>query len=116
MTRPTVSLIEGDGIGPEITAATVRAIAAAGGQLDWERVDAGAGAVAKHGDPLPVATLESINAVHRRGNSRDGVTADLLRCGMKVRRGLASSRLHEFTGKNPSCMVVSQPRKPGRSA
>ena len=60
MTRPTVSLIEGDGIGPEITAATVRAIEAAGGELGWERVDAGAGAVAKHGDPLPAATIESI--------------------------------------------------------
>jgi isocitrate dehydrogenase (NAD+) len=58
--RPTVSLIEGDGIGPEITAATVRAVEAAGGQLAWERVDAGAGAIAKHGDPLPAATLESI--------------------------------------------------------
>jgi len=57
---PIVSLIEGDGIGPEITAATVRAIEAAGGQLAWERVDAGAGAVVKHGDPLPAATIESI--------------------------------------------------------
>jgi isocitrate dehydrogenase (NAD+) len=53
-------LIEGDGIGPEITAATVRAIEAAGGQLGWDRVDAGAGAVARHGDPLPAATIESI--------------------------------------------------------
>ena len=60
MTRPIVSLIEGDGIGPEITAATVRAVEAAGGAVDWERVDAGAGAVAKHGDPLPAATLASI--------------------------------------------------------
>ena len=60
MTRPIVSLIEGDGIGPEITAATVRAIEAAGGELTWERVEAGAGAVAKHGDPLPEATLASI--------------------------------------------------------
>ena len=60
MTVPTVSLIEGDGIGPEITAATVRAIEAAGGQLAWDRVDAGAGAVARHGDPLPAATLASI--------------------------------------------------------
>jgi isocitrate dehydrogenase (NAD+) len=56
----TVTLIEGDGIGPEITAATLRAIEAAGGKLAWERVDAGAGAVAKHGDPLPAATIESI--------------------------------------------------------
>jgi isocitrate dehydrogenase (NAD+) len=60
VTRPTVSLIAGDGIGPEITVATVRAVEAAGGALDWDRVDAGAGAVAKHGDPLPAATLASI--------------------------------------------------------
>jgi isocitrate dehydrogenase (NAD+) len=60
VTVPTVSLIEGDGIGPEITAATLRAIEAAGGQLAWDRVDAGAGAVTRHGDPLPPATLESI--------------------------------------------------------
>jgi isocitrate dehydrogenase (NAD+) len=60
VTAPTVSLIEGDGIGPEITAAAVRAIEAAGGELAWERVDAGAGAVARHGDPLPAATLASI--------------------------------------------------------
>jgi isocitrate dehydrogenase (NAD+) len=60
VTRAIASLIEGDGIGPEITAATVRALEAAGGQVDWERVDAGAGAVARHGDPLPAQTLESI--------------------------------------------------------
>ncbi len=58
--RPTVSLIEGDGIGPEIASATVRAIEACGGAIEWERVDAGAGAVAKHGDPLPQATIDSI--------------------------------------------------------
>ena len=60
MIRPVVSLIEGDGIGPEITAATVRALDAAGAELGWEPVDAGAGAVARHGDPLPAATIESI--------------------------------------------------------
>ena len=60
MTRVIASLIEGDGIGPEITAAAVRAVEAAGGQVDWERVDAGAGAVARHGDPLPAQTIESI--------------------------------------------------------
>jgi isocitrate dehydrogenase (NAD+) len=58
--RPTVSLIEGDGIGPEIAAATVRAIEAAGGSITWERVDAGLGAVEKHKDPLPAATIESM--------------------------------------------------------
>ena len=61
MTR-TASLIEGDGIGPEIAAATLRAVEAAGGAIEWERVDAGAGAVDKHKDPLPEATLASIKS------------------------------------------------------
>ena len=56
----TVSLIEGDGIGPEIAAATLKVIEAAGGKVTWERVDAGAIAVEKHKDPLPAATIESI--------------------------------------------------------
>src|SRR5687768_14414194 len=56
----TVTLIEGDGIGPEIAAATVRAVAAAGGTIAWERADAGASAVDKHKDPLPQATIDSI--------------------------------------------------------
>lgn len=59
-TTRTVTLIEGDGIGPEIAAATVRAIEAAGGKIAWEKADAGAGAVDKHRDPLPQATIESI--------------------------------------------------------
>ncbi len=56
-----VSLIEGDGIGPEIAAATTRAVEAAGGQIDWERVPAGLGAVQSDGDPLPDATVQSIS-------------------------------------------------------
>jgi isocitrate dehydrogenase (NAD+) len=56
----TATLIEGDGIGPEIAAATVRAVEAAGGKINWERADAGAGAVDKHKDPLPQATIDSI--------------------------------------------------------
>jgi isocitrate dehydrogenase (NAD+) len=55
-----VTLIEGDGIGPEIAAATVHAIEAAGGAITWERADAGAAAVDKVRDPLPPATIDSI--------------------------------------------------------
>lgn len=60
MTTRTVTLIEGDGIGPEIAAATVRAVAAAGGKIEWERADAGQGAAERHKDPLPPATIEAI--------------------------------------------------------
>ena len=55
-----VTLIPGDGIGPDITDATVRLLEAAGAPLTWDRQIAGMAAVKAHGDPLPEATLESI--------------------------------------------------------
>jgi isocitrate dehydrogenase (NAD+) len=58
--KPTVTLIEGDGIGPEISAATVAVIEAAGGQIEWDRQLAGMTAAERAGDPLPAATVESI--------------------------------------------------------
>ncbi len=58
--RPLVSLIEGDGIGPEIAAATVKALDAAGAQIEFERVDAGLAGVERHKDPLPQATIDSL--------------------------------------------------------
>lgn len=57
---PKVSLIEGDGIGPEITKATLRAIEAAGGTFEWEPVPAGLRASETESDPLPERTLKSI--------------------------------------------------------
>ncbi|MEN9791332.1 MAG: isocitrate dehydrogenase [Gemmatimonadota bacterium] len=55
-----VTLIPGDGIGPDITDATLRLLEAAGAPLTWDRQVAGMAAVKAHGDPLPEATLESI--------------------------------------------------------
>jgi len=40
--RHTITLIPGDGIGPEVSAAVVRILAAAGLDIEWERQDAGA--------------------------------------------------------------------------
>ena len=57
---PTVTLIPGDGIGPEITAAVVRVLAAAGADIEWDRQLAGMAALEETGDPLPDATLESV--------------------------------------------------------
>ena len=57
---PLVSLIRGDGIGPEITDATLRMLEAAGAALRFEEVPAGAGALTTHQDPLPALTLTSI--------------------------------------------------------
>jgi isocitrate dehydrogenase (NAD+) len=55
-----VTLIPGDGIGPNITDATVRVLAAAGADLEWDRQLAGASAAARFNDPIPDATLDSI--------------------------------------------------------
>ncbi len=55
-----VTLIPGDGIGPEITEQTVRAVAATGISFSWDEQIAGMAAVAAHDEPLPEATLASI--------------------------------------------------------
>jgi isocitrate dehydrogenase (NAD+) len=58
------TLIRGDGIGPEIAAATLRAVTAAGGRIDWEDMPAGKGALQTDGDPMPERTLRSIEKNH----------------------------------------------------
>jgi isocitrate dehydrogenase (NAD+) len=55
-----VTLIRGDGIGPEVVDAAVRAVEATGAAITWEPQAAGAGAIPQHGAPLPEATLASI--------------------------------------------------------
>jgi isocitrate dehydrogenase (NAD+) len=54
------TLIPGDGIGPEITAATVKVLEALGAPFEWDVQQAGMTALEQSGDPLPEATLASI--------------------------------------------------------
>ncbi len=56
----TITLIQGDGIGPEITEAAVKIIEAAGVKLDWDLQTAGAGVIEKEGSPLPERVIESV--------------------------------------------------------
>ena len=60
MTTRTITLIEGDGIGPEVTAAVVRVLDCAGFAVNWEPHLAGVLALEKHGDTLPAELLDSI--------------------------------------------------------
>ncbi len=55
-----VTLIPGDGIGPEITEATVRVIEAAGVDIEWDRQEAGIPALKEHGETVPNQLLDSI--------------------------------------------------------
>ena len=56
----TVTLIPGDGIGPELAEATRRVLDASGVEFKWEIVEAGEAVIAKEGTPLPQSVLDSI--------------------------------------------------------
>ena len=56
----TVTLIPGDGIGPDVTTAAVRVLEATGVQFSWEERLAGIPALEAHGELLPQETLDSI--------------------------------------------------------
>jgi isocitrate dehydrogenase (NAD+) len=60
LARHPVTLIPGDGVGPEICDATVRVLEATGVEFDWDVQQAGAAAIAEFGTPLPEHVLASI--------------------------------------------------------
>jgi isocitrate dehydrogenase (NAD+) len=55
-----VTLILGDGIGPEIAEAARRCVDATGAGINWEKAEAGVDVMARLGTPLPDATMESV--------------------------------------------------------
>ena len=57
-----ITLIPGDGTGPEVATAARRVLEATGVEFDWDVQEAGADVVEKYGTPLPEAVLESIRA------------------------------------------------------
>jgi len=67
--KHTITLIPGDGIGPEIVAATVRVIEATGVDIAWETQILGAQALEKYGSTLPDASIEAMrrNKVSLKG-------------------------------------------------
>ena len=58
--KHTITLIPGDGIGPEVVAAVVQIVEAAGVEVEWETQLAGAHALEKYGTTLPESLLESV--------------------------------------------------------
>lgn len=55
-----VTLIPGDGIGPEVSLAARRVVDASGAQIDWHVEEAGEAQMAREGTPLPERTIESV--------------------------------------------------------
>ena len=56
-----ITLIPGDGIGPEVTQPTLKIIKAAGVDVEWETCLEGAEALKKHGTTIPKKLLDSFN-------------------------------------------------------
>jgi isocitrate dehydrogenase (NAD+) len=60
LSKYTITLIPGDGIGPEVSQAARRCIDATGVDIDWQTVEAGEAVIEKEGTPLPETVIESI--------------------------------------------------------
>lgn len=85
-----VVLIEGDGIGPEVTQAACRVVAAAGVRIDWVKAAAGIPAAEQHGEPLPEETLEMIRRyrVALKGPCTTPVGKGYRSINVRLRQGL----------------------------
>ena len=88
--KHTITLIPGDGIGPEIIAATVRIIEATGVDIEWETHILGAQAQEKYGTTLPESTLESIrrNKVALKGPQMTPIGKGFTSVNVGLRKGL----------------------------
>ncbi len=86
----SVTLIPGDGIGPEVTEATRRVLEATGVVFNWEIVYAGAGVLDKYGTPLPDYVIESIrkNKVALKGPVTTPVGTGFRSVNVALRKGL----------------------------
>jgi isocitrate dehydrogenase (NAD+) len=90
MAKHTITLIPGDGIGPEIVAATVRIIEASGVDVEWETHIMGAQALEKYGTTLPDDTIESIrrNKVALKGPQMTPVGKGFTSVNVGLRKAL----------------------------
>jgi isocitrate dehydrogenase (NAD+) len=108
MSKTTITLIPGDGIGPEVSDATVRVLDAAGAGLEWERHIAGKEAMEKYGNPLPPEVLESIkrNRVALKGPVTTEVGGGFKSINVQLRQ-----KLELYANLRPSRSLPSIPSR-----
>ncbi|MDP9184310.1 MAG: isocitrate/isopropylmalate family dehydrogenase [Actinomycetota bacterium] len=85
-----VTMIPGDGIGPEVIEAARRVVDATGVAIEWDRRDMGAEALAQLGTPLPPATLDAIRSsrVALKGPIETPISSGLRSINMSLRNEL----------------------------
>ncbi|MSQ93758.1 MAG: isocitrate/isopropylmalate dehydrogenase family protein [Gemmataceae bacterium] len=86
----SVVMIAGDGIGPEVMAATRQIVHAAGARIDWIEAHAGLDAVEKFGEPLPDATLDLVrkHRVALKGPCTTPIGKGFRSINVRLRQGL----------------------------
>ena len=103
-----ITLIEGDGIGPEVTRAVVTILEAAGFRAEWEPQVAGVRAIERHDTPLPEALLDSIerNKVALKGPVTTPVGGGFTSVNVGLRKAL-----HLFVNLRPVWSIPSIPSR-----
>lgn len=86
----TITLVPGDGIGPEVTEAVLRILSGAGVSITWERHVAGMAAFERTGQALPVELLESIrrNKVALKGPVTTPIAGGFVSVNVGLRKAL----------------------------
>ncbi|HUP48498.1 MAG TPA: isocitrate dehydrogenase (NAD(+)) [Thermoanaerobaculia bacterium] len=90
MAKHKITLLPGDGIGPEVTASVVAILECAGVDIEWEKFLVGSEAMARFGDPLPQEVLDSIlrNRVGLKGPVTTPVGTGFTSINVKLRKTL----------------------------
>ncbi|HJQ24149.1 MAG TPA: isocitrate dehydrogenase (NAD(+)) [Blastocatellia bacterium] len=90
MKKHKLTLIPGDGIGPEVTGAAISVMRAAGVQFEWDSFVVGAEALSRFGDPLPQDLIESIrrNKIALKGPVITPVGTGFVSANVRLRKAL----------------------------
>ena len=85
-----ITLIPGDGIGPEVTGATISVLRAAGFEAEWETFVVGAEALSRFGDPLPQDLIDSIkrNKIALKGPVATPIGTGFVSSNVRLRKAL----------------------------
>jgi len=90
MAKRKVTLIPGDGVGPSLVEAALAVLDAAGGEIEWDRQEAGADVMEKYGTPLPEEVLDNIreNRVAYKGPITTPVGSGFRSVNVELRKRL----------------------------
>ena len=103
-----IVLIPGDGIGPEVTAATQRVLEATGIGIEWTTHLAGQSALDAVGSPLPAETLEAVKTAHA---TLKGPTATPSGKGFRSVNVELRQKLHLFANYRPARSLPGVPSR-----